>query len=52
MDSKLLASLPNGLEQPAYDNSTEEGRAKNRRVNIAIVPNEKMKEDAKKQAQE
>lgn len=41
-----------GATQPAYDNSTEEGRAKNRRVNIAIVPNEKMKEDAKKQAQE
>ena len=41
-----------GATQPAYDNSTEEGRAKNRRVNIAIVPNEKMKEDAKKQAQQ
>ena len=41
-----------GATQPAYDNATEEGRAKNRRVNIAIVPNEKMKEDAKKQAQQ
>ena len=41
-----------GATQPAYDNATEEGRAKNRRVNIAIIPNEKMKEDAKKQAQQ
>jgi len=36
-----------GETQPANDNSTEEGRAKNRRVNVAIVPNEKMVNDAK-----
>jgi hypothetical protein len=33
-----------------YDNGTAEGRAKNRRVNIAILPNEKMVQDAKAQA--
>ncbi|HXJ98879.1 MAG TPA: OmpA family protein [Gelidibacter sp.] len=35
-----------GPNQPKYDNSTVEGRAKNRRVELAIVANEKMKKEA------
>lgn len=35
-----------GETQPKFDNSTAEGRAKNRRVNLAIVPNENMKQEA------
>lgn len=41
-----------GPDKPTHDNSTPEGRAKNRRVNVAIVPNEKMIEDAKKESGE
>lgn len=42
----------NGPNSPVADNATTEGRAKNRRVNIGIVPNEKMKADAKREAGE
>jgi outer membrane protein OmpA-like peptidoglycan-associated protein len=40
-----------GENSPIATNDTAEGRAKNRRVNIVIVPNEKMKRDAEKQAE-
>lgn len=39
-----------GETQPAATNDTPEGRAKNRRVQLAIVPNDQMKDEAIKEA--
>ena len=40
-----------GESQPKVPNTTDENRAQNRRVEFAITANEKMKEEAKKEAQ-
>ena len=48
--STRFETLWYGETQPKYDNATPEGRAKNRRVNVAIVPNDKMKNEAIKDA--
>ena len=41
-----------GETQPKYSNDTEEDKAKNRRVELAIYANEKLIEEAKKEAGE
>ena len=52
IDNARITTRWFGETQPMSDNSTSEGRAKNRRVNVAILPNEKMVEEAKKEAGE
>ncbi|WP_298532497.1 OmpA family protein [uncultured Algibacter sp.] len=52
INSSRLITKWYGEEQPIANNATEAGRSKNRRVNIVILPNDEMINDAKKQAGE
>ena len=47
-----LTTYAHGETLPKYDNATPEGRAKNRRVELGVVANEKMKQDAQKQVKQ
>lgn len=46
VDGARLATQGKGKSEPIADNNTVEGRAQNRRVEIAIVANEQMKKQA------
>jgi len=50
VDPKRVISKGYGELLPKYDNTTEEGRAKNRRVEFVITANEKMIADAEEEA--
>ncbi len=47
-----LTIYAHGETLPKYDNGTAEGRAKNRRVELGIVANEKMKRDAQNEVKQ
>ena len=47
VDSSRLDAKWYGSAQPKYPNTSEENRKKNRRVELAVFANEKMKQDAK-----
>lgn len=48
IDASRISMIGHGFDMPVADNATEEGRQKNRRVEIAIVADENLKEAAEK----
>jgi outer membrane protein OmpA-like peptidoglycan-associated protein len=50
MSSSRFVTKWFGETKPVYDNNIPEGRAKNRRVNIVILPNEEMIKKAEEEA--
>jgi len=46
VDGSRLTTVGKGESEPIADNSTADGRAQNRRVEIAIVANDQMKQQA------
>lgn len=52
IDPDRLTTKWYGETQPKYDNSTVEGRSKNRRVELAIIANEELIEEAKQETGE
>ena len=52
VNSRRMVFEGKGIHQPVADNSSAEGRSKNRRVEIMILANEKMVLDAQKEAGE
>lgn len=50
ISASRLAAIGFGESRPAYPNDTEANRAKNRRVVFLVVANEKMKQDAMREA--
>jgi outer membrane protein OmpA-like peptidoglycan-associated protein len=47
-----LTTMGYGESQPIADNSTADGKAKNRRVEVAIYANDKLKKEAEKKVEE
>jgi len=50
INSRRVTTVGFGKNSPKYSNDTESGRAQNRRVEFLITANEKMKNEAKKEA--
>ncbi|CAN5532288.1 OmpA family protein [soil metagenome] len=51
IDSSRVTSIGYSFTRPKYDNSSPEGRKQNRRVEFVITANEKMKNEAIKEAE-